>query len=164
MKILSNRGVSFIRTCFTEPCKGFSFIEIILVLAIVSIISLIGTVFYTRFLTQNSVANTTDHMISQLRRAQIYSMEGRQNGGNWGVNFTASPKQVQFYLQGNTAFNENYSVNSNVTVSPTFNVLFSHYSGIPTGATFPLTITISDTNVNVSESITINSQGVVSKN
>lgn len=150
MKILSNRG--------------FSFIEVILVVSIVSVMSLMGTVFYTRFLTQNSVANTTDHIISQMRRAQIYAMEGKQNGGNWGVNFTASPKQVQFYLQGNTAFNENYSVNTNITVSPVFNVLFTHYTGVPTGATLPLTITISDTNVNVSENITINSQGVVSKN
>lgn len=142
--------------------SGFSFIEIILVVAILSVLGLLGTVFYSRFLTQNSVANTTDHMISQLRKAQIYSMEGKQNGGAWGVNYTTSPKQIQFYLNGNPAFNENYSVNSNITISPTFNVLFAHYTGVPSGATFPLTITISGNNS--TESITINSQGVVSRN
>lgn len=143
--------------------RGFSYIEVILVVAIVAILSLMGTVFYTRFLTQNSVANTTDHMISQLRRAQIYAMEGKQNGGAWGVNYTVSPKQVQFYLNGSSSFNENYSVNSNITVSPTFNILFTHYTGVPTGATFPLTITLQDANTNVSEQIQISSQGVVSK-
>jgi len=142
--------------------RGFSFIEVILVVSIVAIMSLMGTVFYSRFLTQNAVANATDHMISQLRKAQIYSMEGKQSGGNWGVNHTVSPKQLQFFLQGNTAFNENYSINSNITISPVFNVLFTHYTGVPTGATFPLTITISGNNS--TESITVNSQGVVSKN
>ena len=146
----------------SKSAQGFSYIEVILVVAIVSIMSLMGTVFYTRFLTQNSVANTTDHIIGQLRKAQIYSMQGKQNGGVWGVNYTASPKQAQFYLQGNPAFNETYSINSNITVSPAFNILFAHYTGIPTGATFPLTITISGNNS--SESITINSLGVVSKN
>ena len=133
-----------------------------MVVAIVSILSLMGTVFYTRFLTQNSVANTTDHIISQLRRAQIYSMQGKQDGGVWGVRYTASPKQVGFYLQGDTAFDENYSVNSNITVSPAFDILFSHYNGVPTGATFPLTITVSGNNS--TESITVSALGVVSKN
>lgn len=144
--------------------RGFSFIEVILVVAIVSILGTLGTVFYTRFLNQNAVANTTDHLISQLRKAQIYSIQGKQNGGAWGVNYTTSPKQVQFYLNGSSSFNENYSVNSAITISPTFNVLFTHATGVPTGATFPLTITISEANTNVSGSITINSQGVVSKN
>ena len=142
--------------------RGFSFLEVILVVSIVSILSLIGTVFYTRFLTQNAVANTTEHMISQMRKAQIYAMEGRQNGGSWGVNYTASPKQIQLYLQGDSAFNENYAVNPNITISPAFNLLFNHYTGVPTGATLPLTITISGNNS--TQSITVNAQGVVSKN
>lgn len=142
--------------------RGFSFLEIILVVAIVGSLSLIGTVFYTRFLTQNSVANTTDHLISQLRKAQIYAMEGKQNGGDWGVSYTSSPKRVQFYLEGNPAFDENYDVNSNITVSPEFDLVFAHYTGIPAGETLPLTITLSGNNS--TESITINSQGVVSKN
>lgn len=157
---------------FNLSNRGFSFIEIILVVAIMTILGTLGTVFYTRFLTQNSIANTTDHLISQLRKAQIYAMEGKQNGGSWGVNYTVSPKQVQFYLNGSSSFNENYSVNSNITITnssatpATFNLLFAHYTGIPsgTGITFPLVITIQDTNTNNSESITINSQGVVSKN
>lgn len=143
--------------------RGFSFIEILLVLTIISIISLLGSSFYSRFLTQNSVANTTDHIISQLRKAQIHSIMGKQTGGSWGVKYTTTPaKQITLYLQGTSAFDENYSVNENITISPAFDVLFTHYTGVPTGATFPLTITVSGNNS--SESLTINSQGVVSKN
>lgn len=143
--------------------KGFTFIEIIVVLAIVSTISLLGSSFYSRFLTQNSVTNTTDHIISQLRKSQGFSIMGKQSAGNWGVKYTTTPaKQVTLYLQGNPGFDENYSINENITISPIFDVLFTHYTGVPTGATFPLTITI--TGNNSSESLTINSQGVVSKN
>lgn len=143
--------------------RGFTFIEIIVVLAIVSIISLMGSSFYSRFLTQNSVTNTTDHLISQLRKSQGFSIMGKQTGGVWGAKYTTSPiKQITLYLQGNPAFDEDYPVNENITISPEFDVLFEHLSGVPTGATFPLTITI--TGNNSSESLTINSQGVVSKN
>ncbi len=147
--------------------KGFSFIEIIVVLAIVAIISVLASSFYTRFLTQNSVSNTTDHIISQMRRAQIYAMTGKQTGGNWGVKYALSPKQATFYLGGDSAFDENYAVNDNITVSPVFDILFAHYTGAPTivlpaGAPFPLVITIDGNNS--TESITINSQGIVSKN
>lgn len=141
--------------------SGFSLLEIILVVAIISILSLLGTVFYTRFLTQNAVANTAEHLTSQIRKAQIYSMEGKQNSGTWGVNYTTSPKQIQLYLQGDLAFDENYSIQPNVTISPTFNLLFAHLTGKPSGATFPLVITISGNNSQ--EQISINSEGVVSR-
>lgn len=142
--------------------RGFSFIEILLVLSIVSILSVLASVFYSQFLTQNSVANTTDHLISQLRRAQIYSMEGKQNGGSWGVKYTLSPKQITFYLQGNPAFDENYAVNSNVNFSQAFDIVFTHYTGVPTGVTLPFIVTI--TGNNSTRGITVNAEGVVSKN
>src|SRR3989344_4065018 len=137
--------------------KGFSFIEIIVVLAIVSIIAILGTGFYSRFLTQNSVTNTTDHMISQLRRAQLYKMMGKQNAGSFGVKYSETPtKQVTYYLSGNASFDENYKINDNITITPTtFDINFTQISGVPTGATFPFTITIVGNNS--SESITINS-------
>lgn len=143
--------------------KGFSFIEVILVLSIVTIISVMATVFYSRFLTQNSVANTTDHIVSQVRKAQTYSLMSKQTAGVWGVKYVTTPsKQLTFYLSGNSAFDENYSVNENITVSPNFDITFAHLTGVPAGATFPLTITISGNNT--SKSVTINSQGVISRN
>lgn len=145
-----------------KTARGFTFIEVIIVLAIVSTLSILAASFYSRFLTQNAVSTTRNRMVSQLRKAQIYSMTGKQSGGTWAVKYTTTPtSQITLYLQGNSAFDENYSVNSNITISPAFDLTFAHF-GAPSGAAFPLTITI--TGNNTSKSITINSQGVVSNN
>lgn len=145
-----------------KTARGFTFIEIIIVLAIISTLSILAASFYSRFLTQNAVSTTRNRMVSQLRKAQIYSMTGKQSGGTWAVKYTTPTRQITLYLQGNGAFDENYSVNSNITISPDFDLTFAHFTGAPSGAAFPLTITI--TGNNTSKSITINSQGVVSNN
>lgn len=143
--------------------KGFTFIELILVVSIMLTVSIFASSFYSRFLTQNAVETTTDHIISQMRKAQIYSMSGKQSANAWGVKYVSSPaKQMTLYLTGNSGFDENYLVNGNITISPVFDIAFAHFTGVPSGASFPLTITISGNNK--SNTLTINSQGVISKN
>ncbi len=144
--------------------KGFTFIELILVLAIILVLAAISVAFYSRFLTQNAVINNTDQIVSLLRKAQTYSMTGKQNGGDWGVKYASTPtKQITLYLNGNSAFDEDFTVNNNITISPDpFDVSFLHFTGIPQGATFPLDITISGNNQ--TKSITVNAQGVVNRN
>ena len=89
-------------------------------------------------------------------------MMSKQSGGQWGVSYTSSPKQITFYLNGNSAFNETYSVNDNITISPEFNAYFGHINGDVHGVGTPLTVTISGNNS--SESIILTNQGIVSKN
>lgn len=139
--------------------KGFTLIELLLVVAIMLTISVLSGAFYSRFLLQNSVANTVDQLVGSLRKAQVYSMTGKQGSG-WGVDYSSNT--ITLYkgtaLGQDPAFNERFSINSNVTVSGLSNVYFYAMTGTPSSI---LTINISGNNS--SKTVTVNSQGMVEK-
>ncbi len=146
--------------------KGFTLIELLLVVAIVLTLSVLASPFYAGFLTQNAVDNTTSQLISSLRKAQTYTMAGKQNN-NWGVNYSSSPKQITLY-QGTSyaskvaGFDEIFTVNNNISItfnpaSPT-DVNFARMTGLPS-----IQPTITVTGNNSSEVFSINAQGMVSK-
>lgn len=140
--------------------KGFTFIELILVVALISIVTAMSAVFYTRFLTQNAVLNTVDQLVGQMHKAQIYAMSGRQ-GSNWGVNYSSSVITLysgNSYLARNNVFDEKFSVNSNITVSGFSDLNFNRLTGVPN-----VTPTITITGNNNTKSIIINSQGGISR-
>lgn len=141
--------------------RGFTLIELILVIAILSFISLLSSPFYSRFLLQNAVDNTVDELSSSLRKAQTYSMAGKQ-GSTWSVNSSSSTitlyKGISFASR-NPVFDEKFSVNPNVSVSGmTTDISYARATGLPSS-----TPTITVSSGNNSKTITINSQGVVSK-
>lgn len=136
--------------------RGITLIELLLVILIVSTIGLMSVSFYSRFLTQNAVDNSVNQLVASFRKAQTYSMMGKQNGV-WGVRHTLSPKKITLYLSGSSAFDEIYNVNDNITVT-VFDITFAKITGLPS-ATPTITITGGDN----SKTITVNSQGVVSK-
>lgn len=144
----------------TSGSQGFTLIELLLVMAIFSIIVVMSSVFYSRFISQNAVGNTTDQLASSLRKAQLYAMEGRQNS-NWGVTINSG----KIYLFSGTSFatrtqsfDETYTLNGTVGVSGLNELIYTRVSGLPNNST---SITISANNN--SDTITVNSQGVVSK-
>ena len=125
------------------------------------IVGALGTSYYSRLLTQNAVTNTADQLVNQLRKAQTYAMMGKESGGVWGVKYTASPKQITLFLNGSSGFDENCSLNSNITVSGLTQVTYGHATGLPTPAG---STTITITGNNEVETVTVNTQGVVSRN
>jgi len=139
---------------------GFTLIELLLVISIVLIIGTFSVVFFSRFLTQNAVANSQDQLITELRKAQIYAMMGRQNG-NWGVKFGSNKItlfQGNSYDTRNNAFDETFTQNPNIAISGFSEIVFAKATGLPsTSGTY--TITGSDS----SKQITVNSQGIVSR-
>ncbi len=141
--------------------QGFSLIELLVVIAIVGVLGLMTTVFYSRFIIQNSVANMEDSLSATLRKAQMYSMMGKQNS-NWGVTLN-SGKIVLFsgntYATRNSAFDETISYNTAISINGFSDVVFTRISGIPN--TTP-TITISGNNS--TEQVQVNNQGVVLRN
>ncbi|MBI3486295.1 prepilin-type N-terminal cleavage/methylation domain-containing protein [Candidatus Daviesbacteria bacterium] len=147
--------------------KGFTLIELLLVIAIMSLISALSVAFYARFITQNAVANAQDQLVGDFRKAQIYAMEGKLNS-NWGVNFTSNTivlYQGSSYVGRTAALDENFSVNSNISMTNMGDINYARVTGIPTNggaAITTLTITISGPN-NISKTVTIISQGTVSK-
>lgn len=141
----------------TNRQAGITIIELLLVIVIISIISLMSASFYSRFLIQNTVDNTENQLVNSFRKAQLYSMVGKQNG-TWGVRYSSVTQKITLYLTGNTAFDENYNVNTNISISGFSDILFAKITGLPSSSP---TITISGGNN--TKTMTINSQGVVSK-
>lgn len=132
---------------------GFSLIELILVVAVILTLGVLSSVFYSRFLNQNSVANVSDQFASQLRKAQTYAMAGKQNS-SWGVKYTAGA--ITLFASSSSAFDETFSVNGNIGVSGFSQVIFAKATGIPDGTP---TITISGGgNTKI---VSVNSQGTV---
>ena len=136
--------------------KGITVIELLLVVSILMIIGTLSTAFYSRFLTQNSVDDTVNRLVGSFRKAQIYSMMGKQNN-TWGVRYTAATKTITLYLTSNSAFDENFTHNNNITVNGFTDILFARITGTTTASS----ITVNGGNN--SKTITINSAGVVSK-
>ncbi len=140
-----------------EKESGISIIEFLVVVLIISTIGVMGVSYYARFLTQNAVENTTTQLVNSLRKAQVYSMTGKQNGV-WGVKYTTSPKRIVLYLSGNSAFDEKFDVNSNITISGFTDINFAKVTGLPS-----TTASITITGGNNTKTVNVNSQGVVSR-
>lgn len=138
--------------------RGVSFIELLLTIVILSSLGIMSAAFYSRFLTQNAVDSSVNQLVASFRKAQMYSMTGKQNG-SWGVRYTASPKKITLYLVGNSSFDESYDVNDNITISGFADITFARITGLPS-ATANITIS----GGNSSKIIDLNSQGVVSRN
>src|SRR5687767_13004096 len=99
--------------------SGFTLIEIILVVAIVLGLAGMTPTFYSRFLLQNAASNTADQLVGSIRKAQLYSMVGKQDSA-WSVNYSSNTitvfKGINFGGR-DQGFDEKFSVNPNVTIS-----------------------------------------------
>lgn len=140
--------------------RGITFIELIIIVALVLILGMSSVAFYSRFFNQNAVANTVDQLIGELRKAQIYAMTGKNNT-NWGVRY-ASNRMTLFsgysYATRINGFDESFSVNSAISVTGITEVVFTRMTG--TASATP-TITVSGGG-NI-ETVTVNAQGVVNR-
>src|SRR5438045_2021465 len=89
--------------------RGFTLIEVLIVMALAILIGLTSVPFLSRFFTQNTVENTYEQLKGELRKAQTYAMIGKQNG-SWGVHYGSSQMTLfqgsAFTGHPNTAFDE----------------------------------------------------------
>lgn len=140
--------------------RGFTVLELLLVIVIISFLSLMTVSFYSRFINQNAASNTVDQLVGSLRKAQTYAMAGRQNN-NWGV-YYGNSQIVLFagntYAGRVTGFDESFDVPSSVAVSGFTQMYYSRITGLPSASQL---ITVSSGNT--SKTVTVNLQGVVSK-
>lgn len=145
-----------------KNAAGFTFIEVILVVSLVLILGGMSTAFGSRFFIQNAVANASDQMAGDLRKAQINSMMGKGDN-NWGVNYSSNT--ITLYKGTSFAskiagFDETFSVPAGVTITSNgaTDVNFARGTGKPNSAP---TFTI--TGSGESRTVTINSQGMVTR-
>jgi type II secretory pathway pseudopilin PulG len=137
--------------------KGFTLVELLLIIALFLIIGVSTSVFYTRFLMQNAVATTSDQLRSALHKAQWYTMMGK-NGGNWGVH-TDTGQIVLFhgdsYENRTVSLDETLSLYSPVNIIASSDIIFTKRTGSLDNET---SFVVSGGNE--TESIIINRQGI----
>ena len=134
---------------------GFTVIELIIVVSLISLIGASLSPFVTRTLSDVNLSTSTRNVVTMLRKAQTYAMD---NKGNtiWGVCTNAG----QVYLFQTTCSAGNYretlTLPPSIALSGLTTSTFSPYRGEP--AT-PITISLS---IGATiKTITINSVGAI---
>jgi len=151
---MSQIGVIF---CYDKKVKGFSFIEILLVIAIVAIVAAAVTPFLSNFVLRNNFDITRDQVLSTLRKAQSYAMD-KKDSQTWGVCLTGNNIRLYSGSCASPIFSEDFVKSSNVNLSGLSDTTFN-LRGEPSAA---LNITVSS--VLDSASITVNTVGRINVN
>lgn len=137
--------------------KGFTLLEVILVIATIMVLAAISVPVYSSLQVRNDLDVATNTTLQTLRRAQTLS-QAVDGDSSWGVKLQTSGitlfKGASYALR-DTNFDEVYTLSGNVTPTGVSEVVFSKLLGIPntTG-----TLTLTNTN-NETQNITINSKG-----
>lgn len=139
--------------------RGFTLIEVLLSVSILSIIAGLSIPVYQSFLVRNDLSNTTETVASSLRRANTYA-RGVKDDSLWGIKVQSAMITVfkgADYSSRDTAYDETVSLPSTITASGMDEVMFAKLSGAPSAVG---TITLKTTN-NDSRTVTINAKGMV---
>lgn len=148
--------------------RGVTFIELILVVSIILTLSIMSTVFYSRFLMQDSVEHAIDQLVGSLRKAQLYSMMSRYSD-SWSVAYSANKvylfKGVTFATR-TTAYDEVFDTGGSISVSGISSstvVSFNRGTGSRVTGDPASVVTITVSGGTHSESIFVNGQGMVTR-
>ncbi len=141
--------------------KGFTLIELILVIAIVSIITGYSSPFLSTFILRNNWHITVDRIASEISKAQNYAMDGKSVSGSmvWGVCKTGSIIRMFNGSCASPNQKEDFTLGNGVTVTGLTSVVFSNSRGEPDAVT-----TISVTTALGSNTININAAGMTQVN
>ncbi len=138
--------------------SGFTLIELMLTVGILSILLMISAPVIGRYVLRNDVDVVSNIITQDLYRAQSLARNG-ENDGKWGVyvqNGSITVFQGNSYATRNTARDEVYTFSSSITFTGQKEYVFEKFSG---KVLVPGSITV----VNASDNkvITVSSQGVV---
>lgn len=138
--------------------RGITVIEVIIVIAIIAILAATSTPFISRFILQTNMDGASDMLVSTIRKAQSYSMDGK-GGTSWGVCLSGNAIRLFTGTCGAPTINEDYSVASSVTVTGLPSITFSSSRGEPS-ATFSAVVSSQIG----SHTVSINSAGILTIN
>lgn len=140
---------------------GITLIEVILVIAIISLLGVSSTSIGARFLVDNYLENKTNELVSLLQTAQINAISGK-NDTNWGV--TVANNQIiifsgDSYATRNPEFDQFFRYPSSITISNQ-EIIFNKVEGSPNA---PLSYTLTS-NAGKISNVSINQLGVIDVN
>lgn len=140
--------------------KGFTLVEIVLVISIIVVITALAIPSSLRFFQIQTIDEITDNIIDTLRRSQSQAAFQR-NDSSFGVKFNPGSYvlfQGNSYAARDINEDEVFSLPNDVIVSGINEVVFLKLSGFPN----PIgTITVNTSNDN--RVISINSQGKINR-
>ena len=139
--------------------QGFTLIEVLLSVAILTLLTGLSLPVYETFVRRNDLDLTTQSIVASVRRAESYA-RGVNGDSTWGIEFLSSGVtlfQGATYASRNSAFDETIPLPNSLSISGTTEVVFSKLSAAPstTGS-----VTLSGT-TNDTRTITINAKGMV---
>lgn len=141
--------------------KGFTVIELILVIALVGILTGVASPFLSSFILRDNWHVATDRVLSQMHKAQSYAMEGKSISGNdtWGVCITGNIYRMFNGSCASPNVKDDYDIPNGVTIGGLTTITFGNLRGEPSA---PGTVTI--TTSLGSSSITLNAVGMIEAN
>ena len=108
--------------------KAFSLIELLIVMAIIAILGATVTPFLSNSIIRNNMRNMEDNLQSYLRKAQTYSMNGK-NASLWGV--CVFDDKLSLFKDSCSEANiiDTYQIPANLNISGLSPVIFSQSGG-----------------------------------
>lgn len=138
--------------------RGFTLIEVMLTMALVSVVALFAVPFYGNFIFSQEVSVVSDELRGSFAKAQLSSMTGKYNA-SFGVavdNGNIILFQGDSFLSREQDQDETFVIHSRVSVSGVSEVIFAPITGRPDNQP---TITVSGNGK--TEVWTMNSEGVL---
>lgn len=141
--------------------KGFTLVEILLSIAVMTAIAAFSFPIYQSFQSRNELEIASNTVAQSLRRAQVLSqvMEG---DSSWGVKIQSGSVVVfkgASYATRDAAYDESFDFSTQIAGTGVGEVVFSKLEGVP-GTTG--TITLSSAVNNESRALVINAKGTAS--
>lgn len=138
--------------------KGLTFIELLMIVAIVMIIAAGASPFYTNLISKNNLNSTRNGFVSTLRKAQTYAISGKDNT-TWGVCIIGNNIRLFGGTCATPSRKEEVGIPGGVVIGGFSTITFTSLRGEPSN-TFTFTLN----NQAGTKTIIINSTGNVSAN
>ncbi len=139
--------------------QGFTIIEMLIVMAIISAVASLSSPFILAYMNRNDLDVAVNTLVQTGRRAQTMST-GVESDSQWGVQ-VGGGKITLFkggsYSGRDSSFDENYDISPNISLSGITEIAYTKVFGLPSA-----TGTTTLTNGNDTRTVTINGKGVFS--
>ena len=138
--------------------KGFTLVELLLVIAIVAILAGVSFPYYSKILFRNSLSISNQAISQSLRRAQLLSQSG-QSDSQWGIYAQANSLTLfsgATYATRDSSLDELHNLSEGIVLTGDTEIVFEKFTGELVVDKL-LTLTLDNEEVN----IYLNTKGMV---
>lgn len=147
----------------TRPA-GYSYLQILLVVALLAILAAVASPYYVRWQQQQRVQSTALVLRSDLQSAQTKAMQQYHND-TWGIRIDDSTKAYIIFhgssYNATDSYNYEVAYPNSVSISPDQDIVFAPTTGALNSATSVALTIVSTSTPTESASISINAQGLI---